>query len=147
MKAVRGYGSIEEQHSLLPGGTASLNASGQPTSPPAAPSLPFARPSGCADWKFSFVVLPFAAIMAFIALEAGNSGSFDRLVHGTDFAGAVCGVDARVVNRPFMYWPFATAGDFVSAVEIAAPLRYDDPPLTAVADNDAVCGGLPCDRQ
>lgn len=53
-----------------------------------------------------FVLAPCVGAMFFVAASARYSGNLQRLVHGTDFAGNICGVDGPVRSRPYLYWPF-----------------------------------------
>lgn len=65
------------------------------------------RSRGPTDFSFVWLVLgPIFTAMFLVAASATYSGNLKRLIHGTDFAGNICGVDAAVRSRPYQYWPF-----------------------------------------
>lgn len=95
--------------------------------------MPLRRKSGCTDLPILlFVFVPTCCALFLVALSSLRSGNLDRLIHGTDFAGNICGVvrgdqgsglgvlrlmrafqDRPVVNRPYAYYPLGFDGDTV----------------------------------
>lgn len=65
---------------------------------------PSAKPRTCTDCGCCFVFLLFFVLLVHIFNEAREVGNVDKITHGFNWAGEICGVDDDVSDKPFLYW-------------------------------------------
>lgn len=69
--------------------------------------LPAVRIEGdrqCTDTHCSLFFLAFLCGLGHIFVQARRDGNLAKLTHGFDWRGEICGVDARVRDRPLLFW-------------------------------------------
>uniref|UniRef100_A0A7S1G5S8 Choline transporter-like protein n=1 Tax=Bicosoecida sp. CB-2014 TaxID=1486930 RepID=A0A7S1G5S8_9STRA len=84
---------------------------------------------GCTDVLCCVVFLVFWAAMGFVAFSAvgraGGVNGYERVVYGVQYDGSVCGRDADVADKPFIYWPDAVHYPRLQVCVAACPTAAD----------------------
>jgi len=76
----------------------------------------------CTDLPCFIVFLFAIAAFACLYIYCGAEGQIGRIEHGVDYAGRVCGVDAAVVNQPYLYWCPSSSANGVLELELENPI-------------------------
>lgn len=58
----------------------------------------------CTDPGCLMVFFIYYGVMAYILYFAVTNGNIDKVTHGFDWTGDICGVDSKVVNSSYLYW-------------------------------------------
>lgn len=65
----------------------------------------------CTDVPCLILLLAFIYGLGAIYTGARTEGNLDKLTHGFDWMGNICGVDKEVADRPFLFWCAPGSGD------------------------------------
>lgn len=102
-------------------------------------------PRRCTDLACCTIFIITAVVLLTINFSVRGHGNAQRLSHGTDYYGRICGVDQGVENMPFLYWcradtpvngvwsrtPSAIDLEYPSCV-VACPKSRNSPPIACL---------------